>query len=418
MDGTRRWRNLGIAAGASAAVVLAAYDLFLGGLILPGSSWLAAYLGDNFHNDFTFYYAAALLGLTHGWANLYDLRLLQEQLDVIGSQITVAQLARYVSPPPLAWVVTPLTLLPYRVAYWVWSAILVGALVLAWNLVAPGSGRARVIYLVAAFGWLPVVYGLHLGQPALLVAAGVAGCYALLRRERDFAAGAALGVLVFKPQLAVLVPVALLVAGRWRAFAGSALVLGVLGIASLIALGPSGISVYESRLAFATTVPENQSQTLAAWMPSLPAARAVQVLVALWTLALAYRFRKRGPAMVLAITLIGGLAASPYVHFDDLTILGLACLLYLRAPRPTWSWIYVLGLVIAGEAQPFLGAGPVLVGEILALALLSVAALKHQDGDAEHHGAEGQHDAGLERDGEHVAVDGQRESLDQRAGPA
>src|SRR5205814_9951436 len=54
-------RNLLIAAGAAAATVAAGYDLWI---------WAASYGGDNFHNDFTFYYAAARLGLAHGWTGL------------------------------------------------------------------------------------------------------------------------------------------------------------------------------------------------------------------------------------------------------------------------------------------------------------------------------------------------------------
>ena len=134
-------RNLTIAAAAAATAVAAVYDLWL---------WLTNYAADNFHNDFTFYYAAARLGLQHGWARLYDLGLQQQQLDAIESHITVAQLARYVSPPPLAWLVIPLTPLPYQIAYWAWSAVLAGALVLAWRLTAPDQGRASLIFLVAA----------------------------------------------------------------------------------------------------------------------------------------------------------------------------------------------------------------------------------------------------------------------------
>src|SRR5712692_6406515 len=118
-------RNLAVAGAAAAASVSAVYSLWL---------WVSNYAGDNFHNDFTFYYAAARLGLAHGWNHLYDLKLQQDQLDAIGSRITVAQLARYVSPPPLAWLVVALTLLPYRVAYWVWSAVLLAALALLWQL--------------------------------------------------------------------------------------------------------------------------------------------------------------------------------------------------------------------------------------------------------------------------------------------
>ena len=399
-------RNLAVAGAAAAAVASAAYDLYI---------WLTSYLGDNFHNDFTFYYAAARLGLEHGWSHLYDLRLQQEQLDAIGSHITVAQLARYVSPPPLAWIVTPLTLLPYQVAYWTWCGVLMAALLLAWDAAAPGRGRARLIFLVAAIGWLPIIYGLQLGQPALLVAASVAACAALLRKGRDVEAGAVLGVLVVKPQLALLVPLALLVAGRRRAFASAVVVLAVVAAASLIALGPSGTSDYFARLNFATTIVENQSQTLAGWIHNLTVTRVVQVLVAVWTLAVARRLRSRGSDMVLAIALIGGLAASPYVHYDDLAMLGLACLLFLRAAGGRWVAAYALALFVAAEGFPLWQAGPVLAGELIALALLSIPALEHHYGDAEQHDAEREHDPRLERDGQHLAVDGQAQAVDGRA---
>jgi glycosyl transferase family 87 len=374
-------RNLMVAAGGGAAVILAGYDFWI---------WLTSYLGDNFHNDFTFYFAAARLGLAHGWTHLYDLKLQQEQLDAIGSGIKVAQLARYVSPPPLAWLVVPLTLLPYRVAYWAWSTILLAALALAWRLATPGSGRMRVIFLVAAVGWLPIVYGLQLGQPALLVAAAVAASYALLRRKSDWAAGAVLGLLVLKPQLALLVPAALLVTGRWRAFAASAVVLALLAAASAIALGPGGIADYQGILSFATTVPENQAQTLAAWIHNLEVTRVVQAVIALWALALAYRLRRRGVETTLAIALAGGLAASPYVHYDDLTMLGLAILLFLRGPCPRGTYAYVFALFIAAEGFPVWGSGPVLAGELGVLVLLSIQSLQPGDPHPEAHETEGE----------------------------
>jgi hypothetical protein len=357
-------RNLAIAGAAAAVVILAGYDLYV---------WAASYASNNFHNDFTFWYAAARLGLTHGWSRLFDLQLQQEQLDALGSNIHVAQLARYVSPPPLAWLAVPFTLLPFRLAYALWSLLLVLALAITWWLAAPGRGRSRVLHLVGAVGWLPVLFGLQLGQPALLVAAGVAACYALLLRQREMLAGMALGVLVFKPQLALLVPPALLVTGRWRAFTGATLVIGLLAVVSVVALGPSGLSTFEQRLSFASTIAENQSQTLAPLIGNLQVTRVIQLLIAAWTLGLAYRLRARGPELPIVVALVGGLAASPYIHYGDLTMLGLAGWLYLRGPRHRWGWVYVLALVIAGEGFPIWGAGPVLVGELLALVLLTLS---------------------------------------------
>jgi hypothetical protein len=374
--------------------------------------WALAYASDKFHNDFTFYYAAARVGLAHGWQSIYDLQLQQIELDAIGSRIHTAELARYISPPPLAWLVVPLATLPYTLALGVWTALLLGALVLAWHLVAPGSGPIRLVFLAAAIGWLPVIYALQLGQPGLFVALGVATCYTLLRANRPVWAGIALGALAFKPQLAFLVPVALLVARQNRAFLASATVLGVLAAASVIALGPGGVAAYMERLDFASGVPVNREFTLAPIIGSLVVTRAVQVLIALWALALVYRMRKRGPEWIFVPALTGGLLASPYLHLDDFLMLGLAAWLVLRTRTAPWTWAYVLGLVIAVEGEPFWGPAPVIAGEIVALVLISVAALKADDRDPEHHEAEGEHDAYLQRDGKQPAADRQTDAVD------
>lgn len=364
MGGTQYRRNLAIAAGAAAAILFAAFDLY---------QWAQAYASDNFHNDLTFYYAAARIGLSHGWQSIYDLRLQQEALDALNSQIQVAELARYISPPPVAWLAVPLTLLPFQVAYFVWSALLLGALGWTWYLAAPGTGRLRLVQLAAAVGWLPVIYGLQLGQPGLIVALGVAGCYALLRRDRPFWAGVALGALVLKPQLAFLVPAALLVSGRYRAFWGSVVAIGALAVLAALVVGPEGISTYQQRLAFAAGVPVNRELTIAGLIGNIPVARAIQALLAVWALALVYRLRGRGHEWAFIPALVGGLVASPYLHLDDLVMLGLAAWLFLRtSPRPDWNWIAVMALVIAAEGIPFWGPLPVIAGEVAALLLLTV----------------------------------------------
>jgi len=403
----QRWRNLGVAAGAATAVLFAAFDLY---------QWALAYAADRFHNDFTFYLAAARIGIKHGWASIYDLSIQQAELDALGSRIHIAELARYISPPPVAWLALPLTPLPYEAGYWIWSAALLVALALTWYLAAPALGGERLIHLVAAVGWLPVIYALQLGQPGLFVALGVAGSYALLRSGRPFLGGLALGALALKPQLAFLVPAALLLGGKTRAFWGSVVALGLLAAASAIALGPSGLAEYSARLNFAANVPANRELTLAALLGSLALTRVIQAAIALWSLLLVYRFRRRGTEWIFIAPLVGGLLASPYLHLDDLVMLGLAGWLYLRTDRkPRWAWVFVLGAALAIEGLPVWGPLPMIVSEVVALTLVSVAALKHDDRDAEHHRSEDQDDAGLQRDREHLSVDRQAESVDDRA---
>ena len=73
-----RWRNLSFAAGAAVAVPFAAWDLY---------KWVEAYTSDHFHNDFTFYLAAARIGISHGWPSIYDLSLQQSELDAMGAEV-------------------------------------------------------------------------------------------------------------------------------------------------------------------------------------------------------------------------------------------------------------------------------------------------------------------------------------------
>lgn len=363
-DAGRRWRNLGVAAGAATAVLFATFDLY---------QWALAYAGDRFHNDFTFYYVAARIGLAHGWHSIYDLGLQQAELNAIGSGITIAELARYISPPPVAWLAVPFMLLPYEAAYWAWSALLVAALALTWRLAAPGSGPARLILLAAAIGWLPVVYGLQLGQPGLFVAVGVAASYALLGRH-PFLAGVALGALAFKPQLAFLVPPAMLLAGHRRAFGGSVLALGVLGLASIAALGADGLHTYLDRLGFASGVPVNGELTLAYVLGDW--ARPAQLLIAAWTMLVAYLARRRGPEWPYVLALVGGMLATPYVHLDDLLMLGLAGWLFLRAQPSAAGYVLVMAILV--EAEPILGPPALLAVEVGALLALSVVVLRRE----------------------------------------
>ena len=371
IEGSTRWRNLGVAAGGATAVLFAIFDVY---------QWVAAYASDRYHNDFTFYVAAARIGLQHGWGSIYDLGLQQAQLDAMGSRITIAELARYISPPPVAWLALPFTALPYEAAYWAWSGLLLIALAATWRLASPGHGPARVIWLAAAVGWLPVIYGLQLGQPGLFVALGVAGSYALLRSGRHFLAGLALGALALKPQLAFLVPLALLVAGQRRAFVGSAVALGLLALASIAALGAGGVHAYLDRLNFASSVPVNRELTLAYLVGD--AARPVQMFVAVWTMLMSYRLRARGVEWVYACALVGGMLATPYVHLDDLVMLGLGGWLLLRARTSLTTTGCVLLGALAIEGQPIWGPLPVVLVEIGALALLSAEALRREPAPA------------------------------------
>src|SRR5207302_10696727 len=68
----------------------------------------------------------------------------------------------------------------------------------------------------------------------------------------------------------------------------------------------------------------------------------------------------------------------PSSHLDVLVMLGLAAWLVLRARHGarTRTWVYVLAGVFAVEGEPIWGPAPVILAELGALVLLSVAALQ------------------------------------------
>ena len=74
------------------------------------------------------------------------------------------------------------------------------------------------------------------GQAVFLVAALIVGGFSLLDR-RPILPGWLLGLLTFKPQFCILVPIALVAAGRWRALVASGLSALALMIASGLVFG-------------------------------------------------------------------------------------------------------------------------------------------------------------------------------------
>ncbi len=176
---------------------------------------------------------------------LYDLgRQAAMQAAATGSTKT----SWFVSPPFVAVLFTPFALLPYWMACIVWFAVSALALWLSLRLLRPWVPRvfARNWRVTTIVIWTcyPVLQVLFVGQDTTLVLLALAVGVHLLDRERDFAAGIVLALGLIKPHLVFLVPVFLLVYGRFRAlfsFTAAALALVVV---SLLVAGPQGFSAW------------------------------------------------------------------------------------------------------------------------------------------------------------------------------
>src|SRR5260370_42596607 len=84
-----------------------------------------------------------------------------------------------------------------------------------WPAVA-GRGLARVALFLSAACTSPVLIAIQTGQVTPLIAAAVLMAWWLARRGMQVAAGLVLVLVVLKPQAAILVAPALLIAGQRR----------------------------------------------------------------------------------------------------------------------------------------------------------------------------------------------------------
>jgi len=161
--------------------------------------------------DFIAYWAAAVMALQGNPAGAYDVAAhmaVQNSVAVFHNRMPFAY------PPPFLLLLIPFGFLPYAFAAALWILTTATAYFAAVRKLLPGS-----VWLAGAFP--PVLVNGMIGQAGLLLAAiFIAGIVNLKRRP--FIAGLFLGCLVIKPQLAVLLPLAFIAGGQWRAFAGAA----------------------------------------------------------------------------------------------------------------------------------------------------------------------------------------------------
>lgn len=319
--------------------------------------------------DFYVYYLAAQLGRALGWAAIYDPAVFLPPVTA-----AVGKPLPYLNPPELAWLVTPLSFLPYPLAAWIWSGVLVAAFALVWFLAAPGRGLMRLIHGVGAFALLPVFVGVLFGQVSLLVVAAVAVSWWLLTCGRPWLAGLALSALILKPQIAFLVPLALLLGGYGRVFLAWLAVSVPLASVTLLA---TGIGVFEQMsrsLQMVSSIPGPIQSSLVRQLP-LPVAVIGIALVLGASIVILWRGRAAGPSRPVAVGLIAGVLVSPYVNFYDLSALVLAAWLILRTHPPRWQRAVTLGMYIPLYGAPI---WPVVTLTCLCGWLLSLAVLNRE----------------------------------------
>jgi Glycosyltransferase family 87 len=291
--------------------------------------------------DFLYFYSFAKAGLANGYQHLYDP---VAQAAAVRSIFPAAPFYEVVNPPPFAWLITPLAVLPYQVALVIWTVAMVAALAASAYLL---SARAdQKLFAGLWLGFLPA-YIVAVSAPlAPLVILSLAVTRRLMLDRRDVAAGLVLAIGLLKPNLVILVPFALLVAGYRRLFAAWFAAGLVLAIASVASLGPATADYIRESTAFAAN-PYALRWSLVPIVGDGYAWVASALFVAGVTLWLAHRVRNRGSGVVLAVGVAGSLLVNHHLTPGDLNLLLVPIWLLMGMPAGA-IWKAVIGVLWVG----------------------------------------------------------------------
>lgn len=312
-----------------------------------------------FAGDFLQEWIGSYVVRTEGAARLFDLahvKSLQHDPQLVGFAWDGHKFFAMVYPPFYYALLTPLSYLPYRVAGWLFVVTMVTCFFAAALLlvryeskrrapnVATTTDRPPVVYLSAALFLLaplfvPLIRSLTTGQKGTLCLLILTSTFVLLQSRRPVWAGVVFGLLAFKPQLAIVIGVAMLLKGQWRFVAGTVLTGSILAIVSLgtgadacwryfefctgVAdyVHTSGYGLYKSHClyGFLTLLGGGHATPLVKIATLLAAALTIGMLYALLRGPLSCgsaRFARQFSGLVIATLLL-----SPHLFTYDLTML-------------------------------------------------------------------------------------------------
>jgi hypothetical protein len=250
---------------------------------------------------------------------------------------------------------------PYAWGLSIWLVASLAAYLAAMRAILP---RPETLLVALAF---PAVFvNIGHGQNGFLTAALLGGALHLLDR-RPWLAGVLIGLLAYKPQFGVLIPVALLAGGRWNTIGAAAATVAALAAISFVTLGSSVWHAFADSMTFTQTVVLEQGDTgwekiqsvfsaSRMWGAGVPTAYAVQIALALMLAAsLAWLWQSNAVFELKASALAtASLLATPYVLDYDLVVLAVAIVFFVRHGMNRGFHDYEISLLAAACFVPLL----------------------------------------------------------------
>lgn len=373
---TSSWRQFQSGEWLTAARVRAYSLILLTFYALASVVWIALADGLSDANgkplgtDFASFYAAGSMVLDGRAASVYDMaaHYAREQ------QLFGAHTPYYAwfYPPFFLLLAAPLAAFPYPLALAIWQATTFAgyvAVIRAILLAAPLTRRQTGLGLLAAAAFPAVFINLGHGQNGFLTAALLGGALLALPR-RPILAGLLFGLLAYKPQFGLVIPVALLAAGQWRTIGAAAITVAALALVTAALFGPDiwtafaastelsrkvllqdgDVGFEKLQSVFAVVRMWGGSVSFAYLMQGLASAAVIGSVAWIWRKLRDHRIRAAALSAATAL-------ASPHILDYDLMILGPAIAFMAVAIARRGPKNYEISLLAAAWLVPLVTRG-------------------------------------------------------------
>lgn len=140
-------------------------------------------------------------------------------------------------PPAAAYLFWPFAQLPLDISYWVQAVVMFGCIVAAGRLAASIYGLSPSVGVLAALAWTPNTASIATGQNTVFALLLALVAIWAMKEDRPWLAGAAVGLMLYKPTLALPLMALFLIRGRWRELAVTVVAAGAVYLLSVAAAG-------------------------------------------------------------------------------------------------------------------------------------------------------------------------------------
>ncbi|PKM39371.1 MAG: hypothetical protein CVV04_10210 [Firmicutes bacterium HGW-Firmicutes-9] len=287
--------------------------------------------------DFGLFYAAGKMTLAGNVAQIFDVQAHHAMTELV-LNLTLPYFLPWLYPPFFLFVIVPLTMLPFDVALIVWLALTLEFMIVAARRMLPSHKKLAFLLV----GFPGVFLNLRWGQNGFLSTA-LLGLSIAFMETSPVLSGVMVGLLAYKPQLAILPFFVLLIKKNWKAILSAFSTVISASILSLLIFGKEvWIGFFQSLFHTSSYLMETSKEVTSSIQPTLLTtlidlgidsriSLAVQMIVALcavavvsWAFLRSKRLTLKGIMLVLGMPLI-----IPYFMQYDLVILGLALVLLI-----------------------------------------------------------------------------------------